>query len=264
MEVSCAGFIPPTGFLFEYGQQVDRTTYVQLLAQLTSNQNGTLTSGLATVTGLNSTEQLAGGMPIEGANVPGGTTILSVTGPTTITMSAPASASSTNILTFFAYPNGDGSTTFNLPDGEGALSSAGIIWGAASAGVLNTMYTTNRPTALAQNLSAPINSGGSVTISQANLPNVSFPVTIPGGKGSHTHTCQRQRIPMGYILIRSISMVLRALAGGGARVIGCVCWRMLPLPLSIMQPPLFCQYTAIDERHSGLWRIEHAAFHRPA
>ena len=217
VEVSCAGFTPPTGFLFEYGQQVDRTTYVQLLAQLTSNQNGTLTSGLATVTGLNSTEQLAGGMAIEGTNVPGGTTILTVTGPTTITMSAPASASGTNIMTFFAYPNGDGSTTFNLPDRRGRVVVGRDNMGGSAAGVLNALYTTRRPTALAQDLSAPTNSGGSITLSQANLPTgLTFPVTIGGGQGNHTHTAQAASHTHGVTSGQvAASGSAGALAGGG-------------------------------------------------
>ncbi len=188
VEVSCAGFAPPTGFLFEYGQAVDRTTYAQLLAQLTSSQIGVLTSASTTVTGLTSTEQLAHGMPIEGANVPGGTTIDVVTSPTTIVMNNPASGNGTNILTFFAYPNGDGSTNFNLPDRRGRVVVGRDNMGGTAAGVLNNLYTTSRPTALAQNLSAPTNSGGSITLSRANLPNVTFPVTIPGGKGSHDHS----------------------------------------------------------------------------
>lgn len=147
-EVSCPGFAAPTNFLFEYGQAVSRTTYSTLLSQLTSVQTGTLTNGLNTVSALTDTSQLAVGDAVEGAGVPGGTTVASIVDGTDITMSANATASGSASLRFFAYGNGDGSTTFNLPDRRGYALYGRDNMGGTAASNLTSTYTTNTPDAL--------------------------------------------------------------------------------------------------------------------
>ena len=66
---------------------------------------GVITSGQATVTGLSSTSGLVTGMGVAGVGIPAGATILAITGATTLTLSANATA--TNIvaaLTFNPVP----------------------------------------------------------------------------------------------------------------------------------------------------------------
>ncbi len=187
-EISCAGFAAPTGFLFESGQQVSRTTFATLLGLLTQAQNGTL-NGTTLVTGLGTTEQYATGMPVEGANIPGSTTIANVNSATSITLSQAATGSGVTSLTFFAYGNGDGSTTFNLPDRRGRYLVGRDNMNNSVAGVLTSTYTTNTPDALGQILSSPATvGGGGIQIGQANLPAQALNVTIPSNQGAHSHS----------------------------------------------------------------------------
>lgn len=114
--IDYAGIGAPTDFISCNGSAVSRTTYANLLDVLTQVQNGTTTNTLNTVSGLTNTADMYIGMPIEGTGIPSGTTIASIVDGTDITMSANATASGTVAITFFNWGNGDGSTTFNLPD----------------------------------------------------------------------------------------------------------------------------------------------------
>jgi|SRR5690242_14146359 len=126
--IDFAGPIAPSGYLFCDGSAVSRSTYAGLIAAISRTvTTATTTNGSAVVTnltnaqttmfGARATPSLAG-MAIESANFPPGTTILSVDSNTQVTMSANATASGTANVTiqFFNWGNGDGSTTFNLPD----------------------------------------------------------------------------------------------------------------------------------------------------
>ena len=69
--------------------------------------SGIIQNGFNTITGLESNAQIVVGMNITGANIPGGTTVLSLTGTTGLIMSSNATASTTENLTFIypsAYP----------------------------------------------------------------------------------------------------------------------------------------------------------------
>ncbi|MEI7861694.1 MAG: hypothetical protein WCJ21_03655, partial [Planctomycetota bacterium] len=72
--------------------------------------NTTITS--AVVTNLPSTSTLAGGMVVTGTGIPAGTTIKSVDSVSQITLTAPASATSTGVLLSFSSGN-TGTTTLN-------------------------------------------------------------------------------------------------------------------------------------------------------
>jgi uncharacterized phage protein gp47/JayE len=61
---------------------------------------GTISSGMNTVTGMTSNAGIVVGMGITGAGIPGATTVASLVGSTGITMSANATISSTETLTF--------------------------------------------------------------------------------------------------------------------------------------------------------------------
>jgi microcystin-dependent protein len=116
--IASAGFTAPSGYAFAYGQAVSRTTYSSLLSALTSAQSGSITNGSPTVTGLSDTSQFARGKSVEATGIPAGTTIQSCTS-STCTLSANATSTRTGTITVFPYGNGDGSTTFNLPDMRG-------------------------------------------------------------------------------------------------------------------------------------------------
>ncbi|MBR0685307.1 tail fiber protein [Bradyrhizobium manausense] len=116
--ITTAAFNAPTNYAFAYGQAVNRAAFSSLFAALTSQQTGSLSSGSPIITGLADTTEIGNGMAVEAVGIPAGTFISSCAG-TSCTMTANATATRTGTLTFFAYGNGDGSTTFNLPDVRG-------------------------------------------------------------------------------------------------------------------------------------------------
>jgi hypothetical protein len=116
--IAISGFAAPTNYAFAYGQAVSRTSFSSLLAAYTSAQTGSISSGSPTITGLSDTTQFARGQVVEAVGIPASTTVQSCTS-TTCTLSANATSTRSGTMTFFAYGNGDGSTTFNLPDYSG-------------------------------------------------------------------------------------------------------------------------------------------------
>jgi len=188
-EIACTGFAAPANYMFEFGQALSRSTYASLFAQLTISQTGSLVATTPTITGLTDTQQFDAGDFVEGSGIPAATTILSVDSSSQVTLSANATTSGTSVIRFFAYPNGDGATTFNIPDKRGRTNVGRDNMGGTAAGTLLSTYTTNSPDALGSLLSAASGTaGGGFAIKQTNLPNLSFAVNIAGGQGSHLHT----------------------------------------------------------------------------
>lgn len=95
-------------------QVFNRSTYHMLFDHYAPERTVVITSGSAVVTGIGSDQDLAAGMDVEGSQIPAGTTILSVDGPSQVTLSANATANGTTCRVF-RYGNGDGSTTCNFP-----------------------------------------------------------------------------------------------------------------------------------------------------
>lgn len=147
--IPVAGFAAPANFAFAYGQAISRTTFSSLLAQLTLAQTGSISSGSPIITGLADTSQITFFQPIEAVGIPIGLRINSCTA-TTCTMNGNATSTRTGTMTFFAVENGDGSTTFNLPDyrGRGLIGRDNMGGTAANiAQVTATLSTTNGSTA---------------------------------------------------------------------------------------------------------------------
>lgn len=129
------GPFAPSGTVFEYGQAISRTTYADLMDAITAEVTGDTTNGNNTIT--NVSVDLTGlgleGAAIEGTGIPSGRTITSVT-TTTIVMSGTASATgSTVAMRIFPHGNGNGSTTFNVPDSRGRAVVGRDNMGASSA-----------------------------------------------------------------------------------------------------------------------------------
>lgn len=110
-----AGATVPADFLLCDGSTISRTTYANLMTAITQVQSGILASSI-TVTGLTDTSKMYVGMSVEGIGIPTSTTVASIVSSTSITLSQAATVSATHPLTFFIWGNGDGSTTFNVPD----------------------------------------------------------------------------------------------------------------------------------------------------
>jgi prepilin-type processing-associated H-X9-DG protein len=106
----------PVNFLFCDGSAISRTTYASLLSALTEVQMGTITNTMNTVSGLTSTRSMYAGQAIEGTGIPSGTTISLIVDMNNITISQNATASGTISIQSFNWGNGDGSTTFNIPN----------------------------------------------------------------------------------------------------------------------------------------------------
>ncbi|GAC1475658.1 MAG: hypothetical protein NVSMB9_28590 [Isosphaeraceae bacterium] len=77
----------------------------------TAVQTGTLTSGSAVVTGLTDTTKLVGALGVSGTGVPSSTYVLSIDSPTQVTLTANATASGAQALTFALEP-------VSLPDAK--------------------------------------------------------------------------------------------------------------------------------------------------
>lgn len=112
----------PAGYLKVNGAAISRTAYANLVNNtfITIPTIGNTTIGNATITNIPTTIDMAIGMPVEGAGIPAGSTIISINSLTSITISANTTATATSAtITVFPYGNGDGSTTVNLPDLRG-------------------------------------------------------------------------------------------------------------------------------------------------
>jgi hypothetical protein len=142
---------PSSKYLFAYGQAISRTTYANLMAVQTITQSVTRTNGSPTLTGFSDTTQIGAGACVEGSGIPNSgsctTTILSCTS-TTCTMSGNASSSGTANVTIFPNGNGDGSTTFNLPDCQGTVLAGRDNMSGTPAARLTSTYFGSNPDAL--------------------------------------------------------------------------------------------------------------------
>ena len=148
VETDFAGIRAPAGWLLEFGQLVSRVTYTALFAVLTEATVATTQNGSAALTAV--AEDLTSfgliGSALEGAGVPqgaliGALTANSITMVTAAGAPAQATASVTGPLTIFPYGNGDGATTFAIPDARGRVSAGGDAMGGAAANRLTTQIT---------------------------------------------------------------------------------------------------------------------------
>lgn len=88
---------------------------------LTQTQTGTISNGLATVTGLSDTTQLLTGFEVSGTNIPTGLTIQSVDSASQITMTGNATGSGSITVTF-KVPNNCSLHIFGIDSGGGVLA----------------------------------------------------------------------------------------------------------------------------------------------
>ena len=133
--IDFAGFTIPTHYFQCDAAAKSRITYNLLYQAITKVESVTLTSTVSTFTVASSADYYIG-MHIEGTGVPAATTISNISG-TTITMSAAATITGSSSVRFFAYGNGDGSTTFNLPSLADFVIAGvgGSLFGAGNNGV---------------------------------------------------------------------------------------------------------------------------------
>jgi microcystin-dependent protein len=146
-----SGLIAPVNYQFAYGQALSRSTYASLLTALTLSASITCVGGSPIITNIADTNNLAVGATLEALCVTGSPTIISKTASTvTLTSNATISTSTTGV--FFIYGNGDGLTTFNVPDLRGVTLVGRCNMGGVNCSNLNSTYfstnTNNTPSAL--------------------------------------------------------------------------------------------------------------------
>ena len=187
-EVDFAGFLAPFGWVFEFGQAVSRVTYLALFNVLCPNFTATTANASPVITGIATDLRNLGleGAPVEGANIPPGSTVVSVAiNSITLSLNATGNAAGVSVR-ILPWGAGDGSTTFNLPDARDRVSvgrgnmggtSAGRI---SAAGVGNPGIESNR-----------IGTSGGVdrhTLSAAQLAaHTHTASTTVDSAGAHTH-----------------------------------------------------------------------------
>jgi microcystin-dependent protein len=122
VEAPYAGITAPTGWLFEFGQAISRTGgNANLFAAITAAATGNTHSN-TTVDNLSTDLRGLGleGAFIEGIGIPTGTTIASIASASSLTLSQAATSTGSGVsLRILPFGQGDGSTTFNVPDRRG-------------------------------------------------------------------------------------------------------------------------------------------------
>ena len=175
------GAIPPSQYAFTYGQTLNRVTYAPLLQALTVQQSVNCTSTSPVISGISNTDSFWIGMTVELSCVPGGvSTIISKTA-FTVTLAANANVNTSAAATFFMWGNGNGTTTFNLPDYRGLIPMGNnIMGGIASSNMSDSNFGS-------QSASSAGGKGGtqssSTTLLAGNLPSFSIPLTTINTKG---------------------------------------------------------------------------------
>jgi len=135
-EVDTASIRAPTGWYMEYGQAVSRSGDLPLMNAITEAFTAN-TNGTTTLSNVSSDLRNLGleGSILEGVGIQTGTTIVSVDSASQITMSLAATNTATGgAVRAFPFGNGDGSTTFNVPDGRGVAYAGRDNMGGTAAG----------------------------------------------------------------------------------------------------------------------------------
>ena len=123
-----AGFIPPSNALLCDGTDYARATYVNLFNAICPVLSCTTVSSSAVIT-VPSSQGMFPGMIIESANFTGAAVITLIGSSTSITVNKTANTSSTVNVRFFSWGNGDGSTTFNVPNLNGRVTAGSDFGG---------------------------------------------------------------------------------------------------------------------------------------
>lgn len=164
----------PSLHLLGDGRALTRTSYPAYTAKVTRAQNGTRTSGNATITSVADTSGFGLGMPVESTGVNAGCTIASVVANTSITLNSSAcvTSSGTSTVTVFltGYGTGGSSTTVGVPDCRGRAFAGRDhdTPGSFASRLTNTTMSPDGKTFVA------VGGVEARAIDQANLPNVNL------------------------------------------------------------------------------------------
>ena len=160
-----SGLTAPNQYVFTYGQELVRTSYPEFYSAITLQTNVICTSSSNTLTGIADTTQIPVGAPVELALcVPPGSTVISKTSGT-VTLNNPANVSLNATARFFPYGNGNGSTTFNVPDLRDMALIGRPNMGGTDRGLITSQYFGINPAGL-----GAVGGVQTATLSVSNLP----------------------------------------------------------------------------------------------
>lgn len=175
-----AGLAAPNQYVFAYGQEITRAGFPAFYTAVTQTSTVACSSGSAVLTGLADTSQIPIGAAIEVICVAPSTTVIGKTS-TTLTLSAVSGLTTNATAVIFPYGNGNGSTTFNVPDLRGYILSGRDNMGGSQANVIQvqTTITTTAASATATVASATSVTAGMFVVS-TNVPAGTFVSSISG------------------------------------------------------------------------------------
>lgn len=176
--LSYNGLVAPANYMFAAGQTVLRTSFPDLLNAITSTQSIICTAGTNIVSNFSDVSQFAAGMPIEVPCLAPGTQLSTFISSTAMTVTTNATVSGVFTAQVFPAGNGNGSTTFNLPDSRGrALAGRDNMNGTAANRLIAPYFD---PTANGTGISR---GGGSASraLLATNLPPYTPSGTITNG-----------------------------------------------------------------------------------
>jgi hypothetical protein len=165
--IDWTGAAAPSGYLLANGAAVSRTTFASLFGCTALSVAATTSSGSASVVVPNSA-LFQTGWSVGGNNVTCNATITGFPDGTHITISINAGANGATTLTIGPYPQGDCSTTFNLPSLGGRVTAM-----RDTGGTVLTGATCANPGSIGSNCA-----GQQVVLAMGNLPASPAPVTV--------------------------------------------------------------------------------------
>lgn len=181
-----AGILAPNQYAFAFGQELNRTTFTNLFTAITQSSTVICTSSSATVTGVSDTTQIPIGAPVELTCVPAGTTVVSKT-TNSVTLSNPSNISTNAISIFFPFGNGNGTTTFNVPDLRGYVIAGRDNMGNSVATRLPSAFDSTGGTGGNQNQTLVIN----------NIPSLNPTLNFNDPGHSHTYSAPTGLVSFG-------------------------------------------------------------------
>ncbi len=177
-----AGIIAPNQYVFANGQEVSRSTFSVLFTAITQVLNVTCSNGSNTLTAIADTSSINVGSPLETTCVASGTVVNSKTA-NTVVMSNPATITSNTTAIFFPFGDGNGTTTFTLPDLRGV-----VIAGRTNMGGIATSNLTSTYFGTAPDAQGAIGGNQNKVLITTNLPPYTPSGTVPIVDPGHNHT----------------------------------------------------------------------------
>jgi len=136
-EANSVAIDEPAGWYWEYGQTKVRATDTPLMNAITKAFTAT-TNNTTTLSAVSADLRLLGleGSVLEGTGIFTGATIVSITVNTIVMSNAATNSVAGGAVRAFPFGNGDGSTTFTLPDARGSVPAGRDNMGGSTLGKL--------------------------------------------------------------------------------------------------------------------------------